>query len=88
MACQQCEVSKAEVDFEGIRVHAISFGPLATRFRDARIRRLLSKAQEDIGKAVLFLALDGPTFRGAGRGLSTQLHIVEQILVLNGVSSY
>jgi enoyl-[acyl-carrier protein] reductase I len=73
-AALECAVRyvAAEVGPKGIRVHAISPGPLATRAASGipEFDELLSKAQgkapsrslvsiDDVGKAVAFLALDG-----------------------------
>jgi enoyl-[acyl-carrier protein] reductase I len=73
-AALECAVRyvAAEVGPKGIRVHAISPGPLATRAASGipEFDELLAKAQEkaptrslvsidDVGKAVAFLALDG-----------------------------
>jgi enoyl-[acyl-carrier protein] reductase I len=73
-AALECAVRyiAAEVGPKGIRVHAISPGPLSTRAASGipEFDELLAKAQEkaparslvsidDVGKAVAFLALDG-----------------------------
>jgi enoyl-[acyl-carrier protein] reductase I len=73
-AALECTVRyiASEVGPKGIRVHAISPGPLATRAASGipEFDELLAKAQEkaptrslvsidDVGKAVAFLALDG-----------------------------
>src|SRR6201985_2240681 len=73
-AALECAVRyvAAELGPKGIRVHAISPGPLATRAASGipEFDELLAKAQEkaptrslvsidDVGKAVAFLALDG-----------------------------
>ena len=73
-AALECAVRyvAAEVGPKGLRVHAISPGPLATRAASGipEFDELLAKAQEkaptrslvsidDVGKAVAFLALDG-----------------------------
>jgi enoyl-[acyl-carrier protein] reductase I len=73
-AALECAVRylASEVGPKGIRVHAISPGPLATRAASGipEFDELLSKAQgkaptrslvtvDDVGKAVAFLALDG-----------------------------